>query len=142
MGTFFLFMISASTIIALVTSIVFFIGILFESQAISNTETYFMCDNQIKTCRIASIVFSGLYWFYVSGMASKDCLKGYANLSGVCSRWGSIWIIFAFINIVVSIFLGITKRRKGEMEIMDKLRKSSFLMGAVFLIISFILKVN
>ena len=45
-------------------------------------------------------------------------------------------------NVVISVVLGILKRGKEELEIMGKLRKSNFVMGAIFLVIAFILKVN
>lgn len=142
MVSFFSIMITISTIIAMVTSTIFFVGILFKSQYVSDIETFSICNNQVKVCRISSIIFAFLYWFVVSGLSQKECLEGYAKLSGASSRLGSIWIIFAFINIILSVIFSILKRGKDEMEIMGKLRKSSFFMGAVFFVIAFILKVN
>ena len=41
----------------------------------------------------------------VSGLSKKECLKGYAALSKVCSRFGCIWIVFAVVNIALSIVM-------------------------------------
>lgn len=139
---FFSVMENVSTIIAMVASAVFLIGILFGSKSISNVEVINTCNNQTKVCRISSVIFAVLYWFAVSGLPTEECLEGYANLSATCSRLGCIWIVFAFVNVIVSVILGILKRGKEELEIMGKLRKSNFVMGAIFLVIAFILKVN
>lgn len=139
---FFSVMTNATTIIAMIASVVFLIGILFRSKSISNVEVYNTCDNQIKVSRVSSVIFAVLYWFVVSGLPTKECLEGYANLSATSSRLGCIWIVLAFVNIIVSVILGILKRGKEELEIMGKLRKSNFVMGAIFLVIAFILKVN
>ena len=139
---FFSVMINISTIIAMIASAVFVVGILFKSKSISNVEVFNTCNNQIKVCRISSVIFAVLYWFTVSGLSTKECLEGYTNLSTTCSRLGCIWIAFAFLNVIVSVILGILKRGKEELEGMGKLRKSNFVMGAILLIIAFVLKVN
>ena len=135
-------MTNASTIIAMVVSAVFLVGILLRSKSISNVEVFNTCNSQIKVCRILSVVFAALYWLVVSGLPTEECLEGYANLSATCSRLGCIWVVFAFVNVVISVVLGILKRGKEELEIMGKLRKSNFVMSAIFLVIAFILKVN
>jgi len=139
---FFSVMTNVSTIIALLASVVFFIGILIKSQAVSDVDTFKNCDNQIKVCRISSIVFVFIYWFLVSGLPTRECIEGYNEISATCARLGCIWIVFAFVNVVISIIFGILKRGKDELEIMGKLRKSNFVMGAIFLVLAFILKVN
>ena len=121
---------------------IFFMGILFNIPSVSDIGIFDTCNNQIKVCRMASVVFAVLYWFVVSGLSTDKCLAGYARLSTTCSKVGTIWIVFAFVNVVISVILGISKRGKNELKIMENLRKSSFIMGAVFLAISFILKVN
>ena len=88
------------------------------------------------------MIFAFLNWFTVSGLPIKECLDGYANLSATSSCLGCIWIIFAIVNVIVSVILGILSRGKEELTIMGKLRNSNFIMGAVFLAIAFVLKVN
>lgn len=139
---FFTAMIFASTIIAMIASVVFFVGIFVKSKAISKPETFETCNNQIKVCRISSIVFTVLFWFIASGLPTEECIVKYVNLSRLCAIIGSVWIAFALVNVIISIILSFTKREEGAMEIMKKLRKSSFVMGAVNLVIAFILKVN
>lgn len=142
MINFFSVMAIVSTIIAMIVSAVFLAGILLKSNSISSVEVFNTCNNQTKVCRISSVIFVILYWFAVSGLSTEECLKGYANLSAICSCLGCIWIVFAFINVIVSVIFGILKKGKDELEIMGKLRKSNFVMGAIFLVIAFILKVN
>lgn len=139
---FFFVMITASTVIAMIASVLFFVGILLRSQSISNIDVFNTCNSQIKVCRVSSVIFAILYWFVISGLPTKECLEGYANLSATCSRLGCIWIVFAFVNVIISVILGILKRGKDELEIMGKLRKSNFVIGAIFLVIAFIFKVN
>lgn len=139
---FFYVMANVSTIIAMIVSVVFLGGILFRSKSISNVEVFNTCNSQIKVCKVSSVIFTILYWFVVSGLPTEECLEGYANLSATLSRLGCIWIVFSFVNVIVSVILGILKRRKEELEILGKLRKSNFVMGAIFLVIAFILKVN
>lgn len=142
MVSFFSIMIDISTVIAMVVSVVFFAGILFRCQTASDAETFKTCNNQMRVCKISSVIFAILYWFVVSGLPQEECLKAYEELSATCFRWGRIWIIFAFVSVVISIILGISKRGKDELEIMRELKKSSFVMGTFFLIIAFILKVK
>ncbi len=72
----------------------------------------------------------------------KECLKGYAALSKVCSRFGCIWIVFAVVNIALSIVMTITNKDSEAMTTMGKLRSSCFLMGIIFLVFSVVLKVG
>ena len=142
MLSFFSVMIYVSTFIAMTAFVIFFIGVLFNISSITDAGIFYTCKNQIKVCQIASAVFALLYWFVVSGLSTEKFLAGYTRLSATCFIVGIIWIIFAFVNVVISIILGLSKKGNNELEIMENLRKSSFIMGAVFLAISFILKVN
>lgn len=142
MVDFFFVMTIVSTIIAIIASVVFFVGILFESQTVSNRDVFSTCNRQIKVCRVSSVIFAILYWFVVSGLQAEECLEGYKQLSTICLRLGYIWIVFAFVNVIINIILGITERGKDELEIMRKLCKSGFMMGASFLVIAFVLTVN
>lgn len=142
MVNFFFVMTIASTIIAMIVSVVFFVGILFESQSVSDKDVFNTCNNQMKVCRVSSVIFAILYWFVVSGLQTEECLEGYQKLSTICLRLGYIWITLAFVNVIISIILGILERGKDELEIMGKLCKSGFMMGASFLVIAFVLTVN
>lgn len=142
MISFFSVMTIISTVVALITSIIFAIGILVRSQTVTDSDVFNTCNNQMKICRIFSVVLIVLSWFVISGFPEGECLAGYEKLSVMCSELGRVWIIAALVNIVLSILFGILKREKDDLEIMGKLRKSSFFMGAIFLIISFILKVE
>lgn len=142
MLNFFILIINVSAFIAIISYFVFCFGIIKKSKTMTNTDTYDTCDNQLKTCRVLSVMFVVLYWFIVSGKTTVECLKGYAKLSANCSLIGCLWIISAIVNIIVSLYIGINKRGKDEMAIMVGMRKSCFTMSAVFLILSFLLKVN
>ena len=142
MEKFFYIMINVSTIVALITTILFVLGILFKIRSVSTLDVFTTCNIQIKACRVSSVVFAILYWFLVSGLPTSECLEGYKALSSICSIWGCVWIVLAFVNVAISIILGISKRGRDELEMMRKMRKSNFVMGAIFLVIGFLLKVN
>lgn len=111
MISFFSVMIYVTSIIAIVVTLVFYAGILMSNKNISSGQVYTSCSAQLKTCKVSSVVFVLVYWFCVSGLSKKECLKGYAALSKVCSRFGCIWIVFAVVNIALSIVMTITKPR-------------------------------
>lgn len=143
MAGFFSAMIYITTILAMAATGVFYVGILLRNESLASEKVFSACDVQIKVCKISSVVFSVLYWFVASGFPSIECLVGYQNLSVICSRLGQIWIVLAFVSIVISIILIIQKEGKpGEVKTMSKLRNSSFIMGAILLVLAFILKVN
>lgn len=131
-----------STYLAIAVSLVFFIGILAKSQALTNADTYKNCASQLKSCYISSVVFTLLAWFTGSCGTSQEAMDTYMALSGSCANLGYTWIVFAFVSILLSLILAIGKRSGPELEIMKKLRNSGFIMGAVFLVLSFILEVN
>lgn len=142
MINFFSIMIHITTIIALAVTAIFYGGIFFNNQSITSEDTFNNCSTQLKICKSTSLVFVALYWFFVSGLPQKVCLEGYDALSKICSRFGCIWIIFAVINIILSIVISITKKNSEVITIMEKLRSSCFGMGALFLVVSFVLKVG
>lgn len=142
MISFFLVMIHITSIIAMVVTLIFYVGLLLSNKKISSVQVYTSCGAQLKTCKTTSVVFAIAYWFCVSGLSKKECLEGYAALSKVCLRFGCIWIIFAVLNIVLSIVMSIAKSASEVMAIMRKLRTSCFWMGVIFLIFSFVLKVG
>ena len=142
MISFFSVMIYVTSIIAIVVTLVFYAGILLRNKNISNGQVYTSCSTQLKTCKVSSVVFAVVYWFCVSGLSKKECLKGYAALSKVCSRFGCIWIVFAVVNIAPSIVMAITNKDLEAMTTMGKLRTSCFSMGIIFLVFSIVLKVG
>ena len=131
-----------SSYLAIAASLIFYIGIIAKSQNLTNADTYNNCNSQLKSCRISSVVFTLLAWFVASGGTRKEAIDAYMALSGTCSTLGYVWIVFAFISILLSLFLAIAKQGGSELEVMKKLRNSGFVMGAVFLFFSFILQVN
>lgn len=142
MTGFFYAMIYVSVIMELLFCVVFCGGILLKSKAVANVEVYKACNSQMKTCRTSSVVFAVLYWFVTLGLPTRECLEGFSTLSAVCLVVGSMWIIAGFVNIIMCIVMAFLKRGTEEFGIMRGLRKSNFFMGAVFFIISFLLKVN
>lgn len=126
---------------AIAASLIFYIGIIAKSKNLGNSDTYSNCNSQLKSCRVSSVIFVLLAWFITSGGSRAEAIEGYLSLSETCSSLGYAWIIFAFVNILISLFLAITKRSGNELEIMKKLRNSSFIMGAIFMCLAFILKV-
>lgn len=142
MTTFFSWMIYVTNIISMLATIIFFVGAITNNSKISGKETFANCNSQIKLCRIASLVFVVLYWFIVSGMTKEECLEGYSKLSSICSVFGCIWVIFFIINIIVSIILALSKKGRDSMATLGKMRKSNIIMGVLFLVVAFSLKVN
>lgn len=142
MTKFFLLMTNVSMILTLMISIVFYIGISFKSQSLTNMDVFNVCNNQMKVCRVSSVIFAALYWILASGFPTEECLKSYIVMADTCSRLGYIWIIFGFVNIVISVIFGILKKGKEALEIMGKMRGSNFTMGAIFLLMAFIFKVD
>ena len=141
MISFFSVMINITSIIAMIVTLIFYGGIILDNN-ISSGQVYASCSTQLKTCKISSIVFAVVYWFCVSGLTKKECLEGYVALSKTCSRYGCIWIVFAVLNIVLSIVMAIARKDSEAIETMGKLRTSCVWMGVIFLIFSFVLKVG
>lgn len=131
-----------SSYLAIAASLVFYIGIIAKSRNLANADTYNNCSSQLKSCRVSSVVFTLLAWFVASGGTREEAIEAYIALSGTCSSLGYVWIVFAFISILLSLFLAIARRGSSELEIMKNLKSSGFVMGAVFLILSFLLEVN
>ena len=142
MINFFSVMISVTSIIAMVVTLIFYGGILLSNNNISSGQVYASCRTQLNACKVSSIMFAVVYWFCVSGLTKKECLKGYATLSKTCSRYGCIWITFAVLNIALSIIMAIAKKDSEAMTTMGELRTSCIWMGVIFLVISFVLKVG
>lgn len=142
MISFFSVMIHVTSIIAMVVTLIFYVDILLGNKNIFSEQVYTSCSAQLKTCKVTSLVFAVAYWFCVSGLSKKECLEGYAALSKICLRFGYIWIVFAVLNIALSIVMAIVKKNSEAMTTMGELRTSCFWMGIIFLVISFVLKVG
>ncbi len=142
MIVFFSVMFHVTSIIAMVVTLIFYVGIMLSNKSIFSGQAYISCRAQLKTCKVTSLIFVAVYWFCVSGLSKKECLEGYAILSKTCLRFGCIWIIFAVLNIVLSIIMAITEKDSEAMFTMGKLRTSCFCMGTIFLVTSFVLRVG
>lgn len=141
MTGFFLVMIYITTIISGTVMIIFFGSILTNKNNIT-TQVYESCKPQLKACEVCSVVFAFLYWFAVSSLTQTECVKCYKKLSNAGAWIGGAWIVLAILDIVFSIYVSIRKKDTEAMNVMGRLRYSCFVMGAVFLIISFLLNVN
>ena len=137
---FFSVMINVTSIIAMVVTLVFYGGIVVSSNKISSSQVYASCRAQLKACKVSSVVFAVVYWFCVSGLTKKECLEGYDTLSKICSRYGCLWIVFAVLNIALSLIMAIAKKDSEALTTMGKLRTSCIWMGVIFLIFSFVLE--
>lgn len=97
--------------------------------------------SQIGICKKTGIIFTVLEWFLFSCEKKEICLKGYANLSGVCLQIGIIWIVFAFICIIINMMVSICKADAKTIANLCRFRNSSFGVGALYILFSFILNV-
>ncbi|MBR5020036.1 MAG: hypothetical protein IKY17_00260 [Oscillospiraceae bacterium] len=139
---FFAIFANISSWLAIAASLIFYVGIIGRSRHLTNSKTFCNCSAQLQSCRVSSVVFMLLAWFLASGGTRSEAVAGYAALSRTCSRLGYIWVVFAFINILLSLILSIMGRSSSDLEITKELRRPGFIMGAVFLTLSFILQVN
>lgn len=99
-------------------------------------------NSQINACRWASVVFTVLEWFLYSCESEMVCLLGYQELSLVCSQLGVIWIIFGFVCVLFALVLILRKADSPSVRGVSEFRNSSFLMGGIFLALSFFLNVG
>ena len=72
----------------------------------------------------------------------EECLRLYARLSVVCSRIGLSWTIFGLITIVFGVYLSFRNRISNNAQKLAKLRGSSFIQGAMFLIFAVLLDIG
>ena len=139
----FMFFIYLSTFIAITPILVVFVSILIKSSSDSRplVRNMLSIESHIKICKIAGIVFTITEWFFLSCEKKEICLEGYAKLSDICSRLGVIWIVFAFICIIINIALTIRRVDLGVTAVINRFRNSAFIMGTVHILFSFILNV-
>ena len=141
MTTFFIIMLSAANVLAYLIVALFYVGVAINNRKIANSNTFADCKKQLQICETAGILFAAIYWFAVSSMSRAECLKGYAALSGLSVKFAYVWIALALIAILLSVYLSVKKRDKDSISIVNSLRKTSFFMGVVFFLISFLVKV-
>ena len=129
-----------STILAIVSTVFVMLTYLFKTKAYGIN--FNLIDKHITTCRRASLIFTFLVWLANSFEEQSVCLTGYLELSKVCSRFGYTWIVYAFFCIAMCILMISLKKETALIENVSKFRNSGFFMGAVFLIVSFLLNVK
>lgn len=140
----FMFFIYLSTIIAVFSMLLVCASILLKASSKSRSSGVDLTSiySQISICKRAGLVFTILEWFLFSCEKKSICLEGYAKLSIVCSRLSIVWIIFAFVCIMINMMLVIRKADSKIIEGVCKFRNSAFIMGAVYTFFAFILNVQ
>lgn len=96
----------------------------------------------LRYCRISSIVFTICSWLMVSGESMDSNLVFYQQIADRCLLMGTIWILSGFLNIIFSIFFCLTRNSNALLTALNKTRASAFIMGVIFFLLSFILKVS
>ena len=129
-----------STAIAMLSTAIVCVNYLLKTDRYAIN--YTTIDKHIKTCRTASLTFKFLVWLTNSFETKKVCLQGYSELSSVCARIGYFWLIYAFVCIAICIVMVSMKKENSLVDSISKFRNSGFLMGAIFLILAFLLKVS
>lgn len=139
----FFFFIYFSTAIAVLSTTIVCLSILKKSSLRDKSSGIDMTSivSQIGICKTASIIFTIVEWFLFSCEKKAVCLEGYAKLSVTCSRIGIVWIIYAFVCIIINILLTMRKVDAKLIANVGKFRKSSFVMGALYIVFAFILNV-
>ena len=131
-----------STIMAIVSTLIICVSYFGNTRSSSLSTSYKAINSQIKIYRISSLIFTVLSWLVISGENKQKCLEGYVALSKTCSHLGTIWIIYAFICIVISLVMISIKKDSSDIKSVSKFRNSGFIMGGIFLVCSFILNVG
>lgn len=129
-----------ATILAIGSTAIVAVNYLVETKT---KQIDFMTINKhIKTCRRSSLVFTALVWLANSFEQRSICIKGYLELSATCLRLGFFWLVYAFVCIAICILMVSIKKEQVLINHISKFRNSGFIMGAVFLIVSFLLNVK
>ncbi len=129
-----------ATIIAIASTAIISINYLVKTAAYAIN--YTVINTQIKTCRRASFIFTFLAWLAASFESRNECLEAYIELSSVCSRLGYIWVGYSFVCIVICILMVCLKRDTSLIKDIAKFRNTGFFMGAIFMVVSFLLNVG
>ncbi len=96
----------------------------------------------LKYCKIAGILFIISACLMISGENIYTNMALYQQVADKCLAIGKQWFFFAFANIIVSILVSLKKNSKSSLTALNKMRPSAFVMGTVFLILSFVLDVS
>lgn len=126
-----------STAVAMISTAIVCLNYLLKTA--NYAINYAIVDKHIKICRTASLTFTLLAWLTNSFEQKSVCLKGYLELSSICSRIGYLWLIYAFVCVVVCIVMLSMKKENSLIDGISKFRNKGFLMGAIFLTIAFLL---
>ncbi len=92
----------------------------------------------LRFCKISSVIFILCGWIIVAPQLSIGS-NSFDTITVACMNLGGIWFLTGFFNIIVTLFAGI-KREEKIIEVLNQYRGSSFIMGAVFCLLSFLLK--
>lgn len=139
----FMFFIYLSTFIAITSMLIVCVSILIKASSDSRflVRNMLSIDSQVKILKIVGIVFTIIEWFLFSCEKKEICLEGYAKLSDTCFRLSVIWIVLAFICIIINMALVIRRVDSGVIAIISRFRNSAFIMGTMYSVFSFILNV-
>lgn len=94
----------------------------------------------LNCCIISMIVFIICSWLMVSGEQIGN-LKCYEEIASKCLLMGRVWFVIAFLNILASLYVGMEKGNSNSIITLKKIRKTSFIVGAVLCLLSFLLAV-
>lgn len=96
----------------------------------------------LSTCKKASIIFVVLSWLFVSGESMESNLDNYMEIADTCLKMGAVWIVVAFLNLAISLALNlIVGKSSKQTEMLNKTRKSTFIVGIVFCALAMLLDV-
>jgi hypothetical protein len=130
-----------ATIVAAFIYVILCIGLMANSAYINDEDVFQACVRQAKTCRKASFLFCVVIWLLASCMSKAECLQIYGELSVQCFLLGSVWMLFAFVCILLCVFLGIARKKKTVISKIETFRNGNFLMSILFLLCSVLLNV-
>lgn len=128
--------------IAVVASLILFIILAPKQTTAFDNDAYNNTVKQIKTCKTGSFIFVVFSWLLSSGRPYLECITLYSKLSQICATVGYVWLGLAFLSVMISIIMGLSKRPKAAIEQVGKVRNSALLQAMLFLIVSFLLNLN
>ena len=151
--------------IALATSAIFGVGMAFVAKSKNANQfksekgltprAFGVCAPQIQICRVSSVIFLVLYWISASTGSLAEYQRVCDEISKICEKLNVAWFIFAFFCVILGLLTGIldkSERKREEnnknppsksletpLSVLNQLRTSAFIMGAVYLIIAIFL---
>lgn len=139
----FLVFIYLSSAIAVLATLVICIRFFMNSSAKNDSyvANITSINSQIGICKRAGVIFTLFEWFLFSCEEKNVCLNGYVRLSITCMQVGIGWICLAFLCIIFNIFLIMRKEGGKITACICKFRNSSFGIGSLYILLSFILDV-